>query len=161
MRMFDVDYVGDAGWINEFKSIGDKDQVREFKNSGVTTEERVLLTNGSKVTAKRVDVKGDREMVTYAHKRDPMGIRFRQFSKDKLPKWAVNIKAEIDDKPKDIYLSSLSTLASAKWFLQHELIRHEEDIVKIKEDLAKLKDIKLPEDVLRVLGSKFIIPERG
>jgi hypothetical protein len=94
MKMFDVDFI----------------------EEGVTTEERVLLTNGSKVMAKRV--------------------------------------------PKNIYLSSLSTLQAAKYFLMHERIRHIEDVEGIDKDLEKLKDIELPEDVLRVLGSKFIIPER-
>lgn len=31
-------------------------------------------------------------MVHYAHKQDPNGIRFRQYAKDPLPQWAVDVQ---------------------------------------------------------------------
>ena len=37
-------------------------------------------------------------MVHYAHKQDPKGIRFRQYAKDKLPKWAVDVQPHMPNK---------------------------------------------------------------
>ena len=34
----------------------------------------------------------DESMVTYAHKQKPNGIRFRQYAKDPLPQWAVDVQ---------------------------------------------------------------------
>lgn len=52
-----------------------------------------------------MNVKNIDKMITYAHKDDPNGIRFRQYLTDKIPDWAVNIRPyykggfrKIDDK---------------------------------------------------------------
>lgn len=37
-------------------------------------------------------------IVTYAHVTDPDGTRFRQYKKDPLPKWAVNVRNESGTK---------------------------------------------------------------
>ena len=34
--------------------------------------------------------------VTYCHKNHPNGLRFRQYVKDPLPEWAVDVKEEED-----------------------------------------------------------------
>lgn len=33
-------------------------------------------------------------LITYAHKDDPKGVRYRQHSKDSVPSWAVDIQPE-------------------------------------------------------------------
>ena len=35
------------------------------------------------------------EMISYAHKDEPDGVRFCQYAKDKLPPWAVDVKPYI------------------------------------------------------------------
>lgn len=35
--------------------------------------------------------------LTYAHQQDPKGIRFRQYAKDPLPPWAVDVKSGESD----------------------------------------------------------------
>ena len=39
------------------------------------------------------------ELITYAHKNDPTGPRFKQYSKDPLPEWAceVQVEDEVDE----------------------------------------------------------------
>jgi hypothetical protein len=58
-----------------------------------------------------------------------------------------------------IELTSLSELQAAKWFFLHERRRHIEDVLDIDKDLAKLKDVELPQDVINALGERFEVPE--
>jgi hypothetical protein len=36
-------------------------------------------------------------MITYANKQDPKGQRFRQYKKDPIPNWAVDIKPDDEE----------------------------------------------------------------
>ena len=44
-------------------------------------------------------------------------------------------------------VNSISALTAIKFFLLREKYRHQQDIVKIEQDLAKLKDIVVPESL--------------
>jgi hypothetical protein len=61
---------------------------------------------------------------------------------------------------KDILiLNTLSVLEASLYFLEHEKIRHLEDVEKIQGDIDKLKalGIVLPAEVIAVLGARFEI----
>lgn len=38
------------------------------------------------------NVVNDNTMITYAHTADPDGVRFQQFVKDPIPKWAIDVQ---------------------------------------------------------------------
>ena len=46
-----------------------------------------------------------------------------------------------------ILIESLSVRQALKFFLLKEKSRHVQDILKIDEDLRKLKDVEIPEDI--------------
>ena len=65
----------------------------EGKRVRITIEEVDLRPNAS------VSISGDEPeyapgdcWVHYAHKQDPSGVRFRQYAKDPLPHWAVDVQ---------------------------------------------------------------------
>lgn len=51
-----------------------------------------------------------------------------------------------------IHFNGLSIRQAAKWFLLHELLRHETDIAAIRADLEKLADVELPADLQELAG---------
>lgn len=51
-----------------------------------------------------------------------------------------------------IKFNSLSTRQAAKWLLLHERERHVQDITAIDNDLAKLDDVEIPEELKRLAG---------
>jgi len=52
----------------------------------------------------------------------------------------------------EIDINSINVKQAAKWFLLHERRRHIDDINAIDEDLAKLDDVELPQDLLKIAG---------
>jgi hypothetical protein len=56
-----------------------------------------------------------------------------------------------------ITVNSLSALQAMKFWLLREKHRHEQDIVNIENDLAKLTEIGLPEEVMGQLDCWYEI----
>ena len=52
----------------------------------------------------------------------------------------------------EVKINNLKVKQAAKWFLLHERRRHIDDINAIDDDLAKLDDITLPQELLRIAG---------
>lgn len=52
-----------------------------------------------------------------------------------------------------IKFESLTLRQSAKWLLIHEKRRHQQDINAINQDLKKLADVELPEELKSLAGT--------
>ena len=60
-------------------------------------DDEELEVNGSEFLGevrRMFPYKDPEPMITYAHRQDPKGIRFRAYAKDALPPWAVDVKPE-------------------------------------------------------------------
>jgi len=49
-------------------------------------------------------------------------------------------------------INSLNVKQAAKWFLLHERRRHLDDVNAIDDDLAKLDDVDLPQELIKIAG---------